>query len=167
MINNDMLIKSLKEELKQYNYIEHIQGLFNNVDYLSIIATPRRFATRYICSITNLPEDVNELSQVSIFFEQIRKSLINQYAKFPYFKELGTYNIIFCSDHMYEIISEHLEKFVDKSGLHMNVMLGTIFINTNTYEHMYKSTWGLYYSGKHFEAMLKEVSTWCENQIDV
>lgn len=165
MNNSNMLIQSLKEKLKQYNYIEHTLGLFDNVDYVAIIATPRRFTTRYICSITNLPEDVSGLSQVNFFFEQIRKSLKNKYAKFPYFKELGTYNIIFCPDRIYKIILEHLEKFVDKNGLHMNVMLGTIFINTNTYEHMYKSTWGLYYSGKHFEEMLKEVNTWCENQM--
>lgn len=164
MVYNDSLNKSLMEGLQQYKYTEYYQGNFYNVDYLSIVATPRRFTSRYICSVTSLPQDVRNLDQASVFFEQIRKSLKNEYAKFPYFKEIGTYSIVLCTDDMYKTVSEHLEMFVDNNGMHMNVMLGTIFINTNTYDCMSKSTWGLYYSGKHFQTMIDIVLSWCEDQ---
>jgi hypothetical protein len=158
------LIYSIEENLEPYNYIDHQQIYIDKEISAVIIATPRLWATRYICIITDIPKNTENISDANIFFSKLRKKLISKYAKFPFFKELGSFNVVLCEEHIFRMLSKSLSSFVHKTGLHINVMLGIILINKNSFEFVFDSTWGLYYSRKHFKSILKGVKSYCDNQ---
>jgi len=49
----------------------------------------------------------------------------------------------------------------DKTGLHMNVMLGALVVDRKNYAYSAEATWGLFHSGKHFGAIAATVNDWC------
>ena len=164
MINYSQLVELLKENLYAYRYTEYDEGIINGIHFVAIIKTPRRWLVRHLCAIVEIPDNITNASLFKQFFPQIRKSLTIKYAKFPWWKELGTFLVFFCEDGLYKRLTGIEGGFKDRTGLHMNVILGTCFINKVTLESSIDSTWGLWYSGKHYRAIRAAVTQWCEVQ---
>lgn len=164
MKNYNQLVDLLKENLSKYRYTEYDEGLNNGIQFIAILKTPRRWLVRYICAITEIPDNITNTSLFKNFFAQIRKSLTNKYAKFPWWKELGAFLVFFCKNRLYNELTRIEGGFKDRTGLHMNVILGTCFINKVTFETSTESTWGLWYSGKHYRAICAVVTQWCNVQ---
>ncbi len=60
-----------------------------------------------------------------------------------------------------------MAQFKDNTGLHMNVMLGTVLVDREKFVSSGESTWGLFCSGKHFGAISATVNEWCKRmQLD-
>ncbi len=93
-----------------------------------------------------------------------RKRLIKKYVKYPIFKNLGTYLIFLCSHKFYEEVSNEANQFKDRTGIHINVILGTAFVDEELFQHTTNSTWGLFYSGTHYKTILSNVDNWCKEQ---
>ena len=164
LINYSQLVELLKENLSEYRYTEYDEGIINDIHFVAIIKTPRRWLVRYLCAIVEIPDTITNASLFENFFPQVRKSLTSKYAKFPWWKELGTFLVFFCEDSLYQRLTGIEGDFKDRSGLHMNVILGTCFINNVTFEISTEFTWGLWYSGRHYRAIRAAVAQWCEVQ---
>ena len=164
LMNFTLLVELLKENLSEYRYTEYDEGINNSIHFVAIIKTPRRWLVRYLCAIVEIPDNITNPSLFKQFLSQVRKSLTSKYAKFPWYKELGTFLVFFCEDGLYKKLTGIEGDFKDRTGFHMNVILGTCFINEGTFETSTDSTWGLWYSGKHYRAIRAAVTQWCEVQ---
>jgi len=156
------LIDSLSGALAPYGYTRVETGENQGIPFVAKFMTPRRWTVRYVCALVRLPEEATELAAWISFHEDLRKSLAKQYARFPWWKELGTYTVLLCNSDQFDRLEPELLNFKDRTGFHMNVMLGTRAVDTNAFRTSADSTWGLFYSGDHFGALGETVRQWCE-----
>lgn len=147
------IVEALKNRLLEFNYSESDCTLINDILFQSIIKTPRKHGVRYLCSVLNVPKEISDIADLQDYFELIRKNLSYKYAWSPFWKELGTYMILFCEPELFAKLNGKETLFVDKTGFHSNIILGIFFINNVSFENLACSTWGLLYSGKHFKAI--------------
>jgi len=156
------LVEILRGHLLEYGYTEFGQGLIDNVDFVVIIKPLRQRPVRYLCVIVEVPDSIQGMNDMKNFFGAIRRSLTREYAKSSWFKGLCTFSVLLCSHKLYRLVLKEKQVFKDMTGFHMNVMLGTCFIDKDTFENFGYSTWGLFHSGKHFGAIRTAVREYCE-----
>jgi len=53
------------------------------------------------------------------------------------------------------------DRFIDLTGWHVNVILGTVFVDRDQFASSAVSTWGLWYAGKHPAKIKRVVQEWC------
>jgi len=157
------LVSELRENLSDHHYSEFQVADVPEVGTLYQIMTPRRFMARYICTVSEIPNNL-EIASVKELQEKIRVFLTKQYARFPWWKELGTFTVFLCQHNLYEQLKIEHELFRDPNGLHMNVVLGSVFIDKDELESFSTETWGLFYSGKHFLDIKRTTRSWCKEQ---
>jgi hypothetical protein len=155
------LIASVRDNLAPYHYSEPPETL-PFIEENVVIATPRRKLVRYVCVIMIIPDNCRTPEQATKLFEASRRALTKRYARFPWWKELGTYLVWICDTSLFEAMQSKMTYLKDKTGLHMNVMLGMILVDRQNLVSSSESTWGLYYSGKHFGAISATVNEWCK-----
>lgn len=159
------LADAIADALAQYGYSEREAGkLGRDNEHFHRIMTPRKRTVRYLCVVTEIPAEVKDAAGCLNYFEHIRSKMLKQYAKFPWWKELGTYSVLTCRTELFDQLKGSVD-FRDRTGLHANVMLGTCFVDTVNFRNSAESTWGLYYSGKHFGAIGEAVRQWCQQRI--
>ncbi len=158
------LVELLKKRLSEYRYTECDEGSINDIQFVAVIKTLRLWMVRYLCVVVEVPENISDIPATKQFFAQVRRSLTAKYAKFPYWKELGTYLVFLCEHELYKKLRGKEKSFKDRTGFHMNVMLGTCFVDKKTFENSAEATWGLFYSGKHYGAIRAAVAQWCKIQ---
>ncbi len=164
MADYTQLVDLLKKSLNEYRYTQIDQLSLGNNQSMLVLKTPRKKMVSYICAVTEISNNITDFSNTKKLFNQIRNTLRHKYAGFPWWKELGTYLIFICPHELFNQLKSTEKKFKDLTGFHMNVMLGTCFIDKDTFENTADATWGLFYSGKHYGAMRATVSQWCEQQ---
>lgn len=125
-----------------------------------IYKTERKLGVRTLCVVLDLPNDISEYKDLSMFFRKTRNSLTKKYAKFPYWKELGTFSIILCDNSNYTRLKNKINKLKDISGFHMNVMLGTFLVNIEKLEYSETKTWGLIFSGVKHRLIKQALTDW-------
>jgi hypothetical protein len=155
----------VQKRISEYGYKEvHDIPISSNWGDLpaKIVSTPRRWSVRYLCVLVEAPGQVVDLESARSLHRQMRVSISQRFAKFPYWKEIGTYSIVLCGHKLFETVRDHVRDFRDRTGFHTNVMLGTCFIDSETKENTANATWGLFYSGKHYGALRSAVAQWCE-----
>lgn len=160
------LLKEVHVALKPWNYefIAHENTTLNHIDFVGCIMTQRRWTTRYICAVVTLPKQVNVPQEFLAFAENVRQTMSNQYAQFPYWKEIGLYLVVICSAEQYSQLAHEEGQFKDKTGLHKSVLLGTVFIDVENKETTGEKTWGLYNSGKHYQTIKTAAEKWCSQK---
>jgi len=158
------LVDSVRDSLAQYQYTEPCDILSIEGVEGVVLATRRRLTVRYLCGVFCLPEGFDTVGQAKTLFGAIRNGFTKRYARFPYWKELGTYLVWICSSGLFDDAQGRMGHFKDKTGLHMNVMLGMVLVDREKFTTSTDCTWGLAYSGKHFRAIGAAVSEWCERQ---
>ena len=156
------LISDLREHLADYRYSEFQVADVPQLGTLYQIMTPRRWMTRYVCAVLEVQDTIANVAQAKVLHERIRSYLFEKYARFPWWKELGTFAVLICSHELYEKAATSPEVFHDTSGLHGNIMLGTVFIDKDKYECYSSETWGLWYSGRHIIDIKRVVRSWCK-----
>ena len=161
-----VLVEQLREYLGDHRYTEHEETDVPDIGTMYLIMTPRRWMVGcYICVVLDIPEQVSTVNQSKELFERIRSYLGKRYAHFPWWKELGTYVVLLCSHELYERLDGHMSQFCDQTGLHSNVMLGTVFVDREQLKSSAEATWGLLYSGKHFVDIRRVVREWCKQRL--
>ena len=154
------LADAIADALVPHGYSEREAGSLGGGELFHRIMTPRKRMVRYLCVVTEVPAEVQDLADCLAYFECIRSLMFKQYAKFPWWKELGTYSVLVCRSELYDQLQGGVD-FNDRTGFHANVMLGTCFIDMQNYRNLAGSTWGLHHSGKHFGAIGEAVRHWC------
>ena len=159
------LLDILKESLVSKNnsnqkFVDFDESIETGINVQRIYKTKRIFGVRTLCVVLDLPSDISDAKDLSIFFRKIRNSLTKKYAKFPYWKELGTFSIILCDNSNYERLKNKIDKLKDISGFHMNVMLGTFLVNIDKLEYSETKTWGLIFSGERYKLIQQALTNW-------
>lgn len=165
MTDLQALVSLLKRRLSDYGYDEVDPGDAPDGSLHAVIKTQRRWMVRYVCAVAEPPHPIRDLEGALAYFHELRKRLTRKYARFPWYKELGTYSVLICDHTLYEALRGAERRFKDATGLHSNVMLGSVFVNRQSLETKGTSTWGLFHSGRHFGAINAAVSEWAESSL--
>jgi|GEM_PF-5195057 len=150
--------------LRQHNYSEPRKELESDRMRGILISTPRRAGTRYCCAIFEIPDSVGTASEGREIFRRIREAVSRGTGDKQLWKGIGTYAVWLCGHELYQALKGHLSKLKDRTGLHSNVMLGTILIDREQFVSSSESTWGLVYSGSHFKIISEVVNAWCKKR---
>ncbi len=156
------LVEILQDRLKEYGYTKLEAGETGEIPFVAVLSTTRRRMVRYLCVVAAIPSSVADCEGLTRFSEQIRRALAARYARFPYWKELGTYTVLLCGKAQYEEFRHAITGLKDRTGFHVNAMLGTCLVDVDDGRSTGEPTWGLYYSGKHYGAIRAAISEWCE-----
>jgi len=142
------------------NFIDFDECLDEIENLKRVYKTKRKLGVRTLCAVYELPENITTYNDLNNFFRQIRNTLTKKYAKFPYFKELGTFSIILCDNSKYENFNKEIKKLKDSTGLHMNTMLGTFLVNVDELVFTETKVWGLISTGKQYELIKQTLLSW-------
>jgi hypothetical protein len=156
------LIEAIHESLRRYRYTEREELQLRDVGSVHLVMTKRRRMVRYLCAVVDTAQRVSTKNECKRLLQRLREGLSVQFARFPYFKELGTFVVLLCSPAAYESLSQRPSAFYDLTGCHINVMLGAILVDRCNFKVSAGATWSLYYSGKHFRAIERTVEQWCQ-----
>ncbi len=155
------LVDSLEERLATFGYNECAENGFGDVEFAAVLAAPRQSAGKLICAVTEMPEDVADADSAENFVSRVRRSLAKRYTRFPWPKRLGTYMVLLCPAEVCRRLRGREEMFIDSGGLHVNVMLGVVLVDVETYRFHSNTTWGLIDTGDQFRHIQDAVEQWC------
>ena len=156
ILSNNLLSK----DDSMLNFIDFDECLDETENLKRVYKTKRKLGVKTLCAVYDLPEGISTYDDLNNFFRQVRNSLTKKYAKFPYWKELGTFSIIFCDNYKYENLNNEVKKLKDSTGVHMNTMLGTFLVNVDEFEFTETKTWGLISTGKQYELIKQALLNW-------
>lgn len=163
MVDYTQLVDLLKKRLEESCYTEFNQLTLKDSYPVIIIKTPRRLTVSYICAITQVPDNILDIQGANRFFAEIRKNLTLKYARFPWWKELGTFFVLICNHELFDKLKGLQRHFKHSTGWHINVVAGTCLIDEKTFESVADVVpCGLF--GKHYGEIRAAVSQWCEQQ---
>lgn len=126
--------------------------------------------TRYICLLADLPDGFAntdnhaDLDRALALRLEIRIALAMRYARFPYWKEAGAFLLWTCDTATFNVLSGHIHRFTDNTGLHSVCMLGLVLLDRDTYRTVANTSWGLYASGTHARAIEHAVERWAGHE---
>ena len=150
--------------LERYSYLVERNITIPNVQYLSYVRNPQILRARNLFAILEVPGNVLENATAKHFFSFVRKSLLDKYGDAFLWKELELIFVVFCGNQLYEVIKNDEGRSVDVASFSLNAMVGSCFINKVTFDYFAHSTWGLYFSGDHFNVVREIVEQWCEEK---
>ncbi len=142
------------------NFIDFDERIDEIENLKRVYKTKRKLGVRTLCAVYDLSEDITTYIDLNNVRSQIRNSLTKKYAKFPYWKELGTFSIILCDNSKYENLNKEIEKLKDGSGFHINTMLGAFLVNVDEFVFTETKTWGLISTGKQYELIKQTLLNW-------
>ena len=154
----------LRERLQPFGCCEFAEGRIGQVDFAGVLSTPRRADGRILCAVARLPEGGYEPAAAGRFVQRIRRSLAKRYAGVRWFKRLGTYTVLLAGSRACEKLRGHEGRFIDSSGLHVNVLLGTVLIDLDAFRVNCDNIWGLIDTGDQFRHIQGAAEEWCRAQ---
>ncbi len=156
------MVEELKSTLAAFDYSEHAKGTIGKVDFLGVFSTPRGSSKRLVCAVARLPQDVGEGEAPARFAARVRKALAERYAPgFPWPKRLGTYTVLLGDREQCDRLKGRESQLIDNNGLHVNVLLGTVVVDVETFRAGSDTTWGLIDTGEQFHRIQEAVDSWC------
>ncbi len=164
MIDEKQLVDVLEEKLKGSGYKDRFVGSIGDFPFMGVLSASRvrGMGAKYLCAIVDVPEHIGSIKELESLFSSIRNALIKKYGIL-----VGTYLILLCNNNVNKKVSGSEGNFKDLTGMHLNVMLGTIFVNKETFNFGGEKTWGLFYSGSHFKNMRVALVEWCDSQKNI
>ncbi len=154
------LIDALAAGLREVGYIEPPREVSVHGISSAVLATPRRGTVRYLCAVFSLPDSCSTAPEARAALNRMRRALSREYARFPYWKELGTFSVLLASPALYDSVPEDLTGFIDRTGAHANTMLGAVLVDPLNRRCVSRVTWGLFVSGTHFQVIEQTVDQW-------
>ena len=155
------IIGCMNEKLKEFNYWQEPNVTIANVLYISYVKEKSPLKVRNLCALVDLPLDVKDLNMAKRVLDTIRRSLLNKYGEAFLWKELEMMYVILSDRQSYNLLKIDDGRAVDESGFSLNAMMGSSFINKETFDSFSHSNWGIYFSGKHFKELAKTIEKWC------
>lgn len=143
-----------------HNFVDFDEYNETEIRIQRIYKTKRIMGARTLCVVLDLPDNMINSNDLHLYFKKLRNSMINIYAKFPYWKELGTFSIILCNNTQYERFKNEINHFRDNTGFHMNVMVGTFLVNRDKPAYSGTKTWGLIFSGHKYGQIEQALTHW-------
>ena len=155
------LVNGINEKLKEFNYYQEPNVTIANVFYIAYVKEKSPFKVRNLCAVINFSADVKDIKRAKVLLDTIRRSLLNQYGEAFLWKELEIIYVILAEENLFNVLKSDDGKVVDESGFTLNSLLGSFFINRKSNDAFSHSSWGVYFSGKHFKELQKALENWC------
>jgi hypothetical protein len=111
--------------------------------------------------VADLPDDVADADAAAGFVNRIRRQLARRYPGLPWPKRLGTYTVLLCRHEVAGRLGAEAGRLIDYSGLHVNVLLGTVLVDMEAFRAHSDTTWGLIDTGEQFKRIQDAVESWC------
>ena len=93
--------------------------------------------------------------------QTLRRGLTSHFRGFPRPKRLGTCTVLLGGRKLCKALEPHKSRLIDQRGLHVNVMLGTVLVDTDTFSTRSDITWGLMDVATPFSKIQSTVDNWC------
>lgn len=164
MIDYTSLITDLDEKLSEYHYVSDSEIVIPNVQYISYIIDKSIFKVKNLCAVIDLPGNMIDIGTTKHFIQFLKKSLLDKYGDAFLWKELEMCFVVLCTDALYKALKADEGKVMNEASFSLKTMLGTCFINTEVIDSFAVSTWGVYFSGDHFQAINQIVTGWSEDK---
>jgi len=158
------LVEALRDRLRLCGYGEQAAGDIDGVDCLAVLHTPASARRTFACAVARVGDEVRDADAAVAFVGRIRRGLAKRYASFPWLKTVGTYNVLLCGHDLFERLGGHEGRLIDFGDLHVNVLLGVVLIDVETFQARGDTTWGLLDAAdqfKHIQAAADEWSRSC------
>jgi len=152
---------ALKASLRDCGYSEQTEGNIGGVDYAAVLSTPRRSPTKFVCAVAQVPRGVRGPDRVGEFVTGIRRGLARRFVWFPWFNRLGTFTVLLVAHDLFEELRGQEGRFIDQGGMHVNVLLGTVLVDLDTFQTRADYTWDLRGGGEQFRRIHDSVEDWC------
>ena len=161
MLNLSELIGQLKRDLAECDFSNHQSIIIGQSLTTNVISTNGRSLPKLICAVAAIPPDVTDAKQAANFMQTMRRGLTAHFRGFPRPKRLGTCTVLLGDRKTCKALEPHKSRLIDSRGLHVNVMLGTILIDTDTLTTRSDITWGLMDVATPFSKIQSAVDNWC------
>jgi hypothetical protein len=116
---------------------------------------------RLLCAVAELPETAVGAAGAKAFIQHIRRQLSDRYAGFRWPKRLGTYVVLLAGRGAYEALAGRTGDLIDAGGLHVNVVLGAVLVDTDMFQCRSDNTWGIIDDRGRFRHVQHAVEAWC------
>ncbi len=154
------LIQTLKGRLAAFGYREAENHWAGDLHIRTVLATPRE-PRQLLCAVAHLPPPIRNGEEAAGFVSRLRRGLRRRYPGFPWPRRLGTYTVLLCGHEASERLRGQEGRLIDVSGLHVNVLLGIVVVDVETFESRSDVTWGLIDTGEQFKRIQDAVAHWC------
>ena len=161
MVNISELVTDLREHLTQCDFINHESIVIGQGHNTTVISTNGTTSPKLICAVASIPSDITDAKQVGDFMQTVRRGLTSHFRGFPRPKRLGTCTVLLGGRKLCKALEPHKARLIDQRGLHVNVMLGTVLVDTDTFTTRSDITWGLMDVAAPFSKIQSAVDNWC------
>ncbi len=154
------LIKTLRGRLQRGGFGEYAQGSIGEVDFAAVMATPKQSSRRIVCAVAHVSDSEADGGAAALA-RSIRRSLSKHLPGLPRPKRLGTFTVLLADHEVCRKLRDQKGEFVDSSGLHVNVLLGTVLVDVDEFRIYSDNVWGLIDAGEQFKRIQDAVEAWC------
>jgi len=161
MVNISELIDGLKDDLAECDFSRCSSIAVGKGHHATVIATNGKSSPKLICAVASVPPDVTDIDDARGFVQMLRRGLTSHFRGFPRPKRLGTCTVLLCGKELSKTLGAHKERLIDQRGFHVNVMLGTVLVDTETYTSRSDITWGLMDVATPFSRIQSVIDNWC------
>ncbi|MDP6543848.1 MAG: hypothetical protein QGH60_07630 [Phycisphaerae bacterium] len=161
MVNISELIGELREHLTECDFSNHASIVIGQGRPTTVISTNGKTSPKLICAVASIPSDITDARQAGKFMQTLRRGLTGHFRGFPRPKRLGTCTVLLGGRKLCKALEPHKSQLIDQRGLHVNVMLGTVLVDTETFSTRSDITWGLMDVATPFSKIQSTVDNWC------
>ncbi|MBT3199862.1 MAG: hypothetical protein HN350_08090 [Phycisphaerales bacterium] len=161
MLNMSELINDLRANLSQCDFHDHQSIVIGQAPPTSVISTNGKGLPKLICAVAPMPSEITTAKQASDFMQTLRRGLTSHFPGFPRPKRLGTCTVLLGDRKQCKALQPHKSQLIDQRGLHINVMLGTVLIDTDNFTTRSDISWGLMDITAPFSKIQSTVDNWC------
>jgi hypothetical protein len=161
MVNISELIDDLRQNLANCDFSNYETIVIGQAVPTSVISTNGKRLPKLICTVASIPSEITTAKQASEFTQTLRRGLTSHFRGFPRPKRLGTCTVLLGGRKLCKSLEPHKSRLIDQRGLHVNVMLGTVLVDTDTFTTRSDVTWGLMDIAAPFSTIQSAVDNWC------
>ena len=161
MVNISELIGDLRQNLTGCDFSNHESIVIGQAPPTSVISTNGKSLPKLICAVASIPSDITDAKQAASFMQTLRRGLTGHFRGFPRPKRLGTCSVLLGGRKACKALEPHKSQLIDQRGLHVNIMFGTVIIDTDTFTTRSDISWGLMDVAAPFTTIQSAVDNWC------
>jgi hypothetical protein len=161
MSNLNELVDELRQRLVKYDFKNHQSTALGQAVQTDIISTNGKSFPKLICAVAPIPSDIASPGQAEDFKQTLRKGLTGLFRGLPRPRRLGSCTVLLGDHKACKALEPHKSLLIDRRGMHINVMFGTIIVDTDTFTTRSDITWGLMDVAEEFSKIQSAVDGWC------
>ena len=160
MLDLSELIGDLRRGLAECDFSNYQSIIIGQDLPTTVISTNGKSSPKLICAVASIPPNLNSARQAAKFMQTMRKGLTGCFGGLPIPKRLGTCTVLLGGRKEFKALEPHKSRLIDQRGLHVNVMLSTILVDTDTFTSRSDISWGLMDIAAPFSTIQSVVDNW-------